>query len=256
MLNLKTVFVILYVHFLNWYVSILVYLKSKFKWCDDLRDRIICKRSIPEYDKWISISYILDTECDFNMFLHDCNFTNLMRRLLYSNYNDSYEFVEDIVPRIQFDKTLSFMEHWRNFSSDIQTRCVHQPLVVVNQDNEHCIVKILHGVSGKNENVFSLDSQLIFFTSKVKFLNVLYSHPNMKEEIHLKIPASMYFIGNQLLSATFVYRMLEHTVGYMFYFDMNYKLKIMDNKMRYFEMGHDEYITLEFNDYKVTKETT
>jgi hypothetical protein len=252
MLDLNVFFMFIYINFLHWYVTAVLFIKSKFQWVGDLKNQIMCIRSDPEYTKWVSISCILDNQVDFNMFLHDCNHRDLLRRIIYSNYNDSYEFHETVVPRIQFDKTIAFLEYWRTIGNDVANRSIHYPIVLVKQDTEHCIVKLLgnNKASGANENLLQIDN-ILFFKSKISFLNILYYHPNMKEEIHLKIPIYMYFVGNHLLSATFVYRLLEYTVGYMFYFDMNYKLKIMDNRMNYFELGHNQYVVIEYNDYKV-----
>uniref|UniRef100_A0A6C0ICR3 Uncharacterized protein n=1 Tax=viral metagenome TaxID=1070528 RepID=A0A6C0ICR3_9ZZZZ len=89
--------------------------------------------------------------------------------------------------------------------------------------------------------------------SKVRFLNVSYTNPNMSNEILLEIPYNMFFVGNHLLSAVFVLRMLEYTVGSNVTFDTNYKLKIMDSNIQYFEMDSNEYLELELDTYKLQR---
>jgi hypothetical protein len=89
--------------------------------------------------------------------------------------------------------------------------------------------------------------------SKVRFLNVSYTNPNMSNEILLEIPYNMFFVGNHLLSAVFVLRMLEYTVGSNVTFDTNYKLKIMDSNIQYFEMDSNEYLELEIDTYKLQR---
>ena len=89
--------------------------------------------------------------------------------------------------------------------------------------------------------------------SKVRFLNIYYTNPNMSNEILLEIPHTMFYVGNQLLSATFVLRMLEYTVGSGVSFDMDYKLKIMDSNIQYFEMDSNEYLELELDTYNIKR---
>lgn len=93
----------------------------------------------------------------------------------------------------------------------------------------------------------------IWVPSKVKFLNISYTHPDMPNEIILEIPHNMFFVGNHILSAAFVLRMLEYTVGSSVVFDMDYKLKIIDSNIMYFEMDSHEYLELERDTYNLKR---
>jgi hypothetical protein len=75
----------------------------------------------------------------------------------------------------------------------------------------------------------------------------------MSNEILLEIPDNMFFVGNHLLSATFVLRMLEYTVGSNVMFDMDYKLKIIDSNIQYFEMDSNEYLELDLVTYNLKR---
>jgi hypothetical protein len=90
-------------------------------------------------------------------------------------------------------------------------------------------------------------------TSNVRFLSIIYTHPNMTYEIELHLPNTMYYVGNELLSAVFVLRMLEYTVGSgtNYIFDMNYKLKIMDRNVKYTELSSNQHIELTVDTWKV-----
>jgi hypothetical protein len=95
--------------------------------------------------------------------------------------------------------------------------------------------------------------KLNWIPSKVRFLNVSYTNPDMSNEIVLEIPDNMFFVGNHLLSATFLLRMLEYTVGSTVSFNMDYKLKIIDSNIQYFEMDSNEYLELELDKYNLKR---
>jgi hypothetical protein len=248
----QTLLIFLYTTLLNTYVHFVIWLQDNTGWLRNMRNQIICIRSEPVDPKWISISGIVETTKDYNMFYYDDINGVFFRWFIYSNYNDNYEWFEEYIPRIEFDKTRPFMDYCDdkldNDSIQIQPCC---PIVIVKQDSDHQVVKLLDATAIKPTlNMVDVD-HILFFKSKVSFLSILYIHPKMKEEVALKIPKSMYYVGNQILSTAFVYRLLEYTVGYMFYFDMNYQLKLMDNNMQYVELKSDQYIELEYNSYKI-----
>jgi hypothetical protein len=86
--------------------------------------------------------------------------------------------------------------------------------------------------------------------SKAKFLNIEYTHPNIKNSITLNVGQEYFIEGNELLSPSFVKRMLEYQ-NKSYYFDFNYKLKIVDNHINFFEIGSQEYILIEKENYKI-----
>lgn len=118
--------------------------------------------------------------------------------------------------------------------------------------------------------------------SKTHFLSVQYTHPKMNKPINIDIDKKYFIEGNQLFSPAFILRCLEYQKGllnnnsifninkmkeyfifnYLFkilkieepyYFDMNYKLNIMDNSINFFEINSDEYIFVEKDGYIVKK---
>lgn len=88
--------------------------------------------------------------------------------------------------------------------------------------------------------------------STVRFLSINYTHPKMDFDVPLELPKSIFFVGNQILCATSVLRMLEYTwgkSGMKYVFDMNYKLKIMDRNIKYAELSSNEYIELDVDSW-------
>lgn len=88
--------------------------------------------------------------------------------------------------------------------------------------------------------------------SFARFLSVEYSHPEMTSPIILEIDNGFWVEGNHLFSAAFVQRCLEYQ-NKPYYFDMNYKLKIMDDNINMFEMTSESYIVVDKHGYNVVR---
>ena len=86
--------------------------------------------------------------------------------------------------------------------------------------------------------------------SKVKFLDIQYHHPDMSEPLILELPKEYYYIGNQLFSNAFVYRMLLYQ-PFPFVFDEHYILELMDNDLEIMTLKSTEYLVLEDISYRV-----
>ena len=86
--------------------------------------------------------------------------------------------------------------------------------------------------------------------SKVKFLDIQYHHPDMSEPLILELSKEYYYIGNQLFSNAFVYRMLLYQ-PFPFVFDEHYMLELMDNDLEIMTLKSTEYLVLEDTSYCV-----
>jgi hypothetical protein len=86
--------------------------------------------------------------------------------------------------------------------------------------------------------------------SKVKFLDIQYHHPDMSEPLILELSKEYYYIGNQLFSNAFVYRMLLYQ-PFPFVFDEHYMLELMDNDLEIMTLKSTEYLVLEDTSYRV-----
>lgn len=90
----------------------------------------------------------------------------------------------------------------------------------------------------------------IIVPSKVNFLDIQYSHPNMTNPLVLELPKEYFFAGNELFSPAFVQRMLYYQ-PYPFVFDMNYTLEIMDKDLNSVILKPNQYIRLCESDYEI-----
>jgi hypothetical protein len=157
---------------------------------------------------------------------------------LYTNPSKKFAYLSDITQLIHFDKGAS---HPEELGKGVDSQDI-SPLPNSSGDRRSPPELVVVGI---------LPTDPIWIHSKVKFLNISYTHPNMPNEIILEIPHNMFFVGNHILSAAFVLRMLEYTVGSSVVFDMNYKLKIIDSNITYFEMDSHEYLELERDTYNL-----
>jgi len=82
--------------------------------------------------------------------------------------------------------------------------------------------------------------------SRVKFINVTFSNESMPEPLTLKLDASYFQVGNEVLSKTHVLFLLKTTYESSKYvFDDNYKVRIMDNAFIVVELSAGESIKFE-----------
>jgi hypothetical protein len=85
------------------------------------------------------------------------------------------------------------------------------------------------------------------------FLSVEYTHPEMREAIELKMDAGWWREGNELFTPAFVLRALEYQpVGY--YFDEDYKIKMMDITCNIIELTSNMYIVVTEEGYEWRRE--
>lgn len=86
--------------------------------------------------------------------------------------------------------------------------------------------------------------------TKIRFLNVEYTHPIMKKSITIELNKSLYFVNNQILSPTFIKSYLEYQFDF-YHFDMDYVLRIIDSDIKSFELRSNKHILLTEDGYKV-----
>ena len=84
------------------------------------------------------------------------------------------------------------------------------------------------------------------------FLSIEYSHPAMEDKVQIELSASAYIEGNEILSKQFVRRYLEYQ-SEPFVFDDNYKLVLMDSKIKMLELNCDQYVTISKTGYDIKR---
>ena len=88
-----------------------------------------------------------------------------------------------------------------------------------------------------------------------RFLNIMYSHKNMNEPIKVHLDPSYIRNGNEVLSKTFVYRMLCYQYNPSDYvFDDTYEVHLMDDKIVKRVLKSNDHIVFGNGGYKVVNE--
>jgi hypothetical protein len=83
--------------------------------------------------------------------------------------------------------------------------------------------------------------------NNTRFLNIMYFHKAMKDPIKINLDTSYIRNGNEVLSKTFVYRMLSYQYNPSDYvFDDTYELQLMDDQIKRHVLNSSQYIF--FND--------
>lgn len=88
--------------------------------------------------------------------------------------------------------------------------------------------------------------------SKVSFLTVEYTHPQMKSRIVIDLDTNLYFANNIILSSLFIKRYLEYQVE-KYVFDEHYAINLMDNNINMITLTQTDSILLGENSYTVVK---
>jgi hypothetical protein len=88
-----------------------------------------------------------------------------------------------------------------------------------------------------------------------RFLNIMYFNKGMKEPIKVHLDPAYIRNGNEVLSKTFVYRMLcyQYNPG-DYVFDDSYEVHLMDDKIRKRVLKSKDYVVFENGGYEVVSE--
>ena len=79
--------------------------------------------------------------------------------------------------------------------------------------------------------------------NNTRFLNIMYSHKDMKEPLKLKLDLAYVRNGNEVFSKAFVYRTLAYQYNPSDYvFDDTYKLHVMDDKIKKHTLTSSQHI--------------
>jgi hypothetical protein len=150
-------------------------------------------------------------------------------------YNYKYYYINNIKPNTSLSN-----DELQNYSVGKNTNIICKPWYTWKDDN--CIISRVG---------FSFDSLDRSIITSIRFLLIEYTHPNMKERIELEINNSWYITGNELLSFAMIMHLLEEQATDNYIFDKNYTIYIMDNKIRTYELKHNEYILLDKSEFRI-----
>ena len=94
-------------------------------------------------------------------------------------------------------------------------------------------------------------------TSKIYFINIEYINKRLDNSIQIKLPKEYLINDNELLSRTFILRYLLYNHGSKVeFYDLDYKVIAMDNKLNIFTISYDEDLKLYDDHYIIRKIAT
>ena len=190
----------------------------------------------PYGNNWISISTIEETN----------------RQLLMGDqyvYSEKYHFInpESNTSLAVNDFYKQCMDHTCEIA---KSRCkvnVLETLVTMKVFDRY-----LHAAYFNVDNDVKIDYALPTVAGRNQFLSVEYTHPHKKTGIVIDIPDKMYCNTSCLLTPVFIQRYLAHQ-DKLYFFDMNYVVKIMDTNINSFTIQSNQYIKLSERSYSVIR---
>jgi hypothetical protein len=168
----------------------------------------------------------------------------------YKNFNHSYVEIYDTIPPIVTEDVNSV------FAS-----LYHDVFSIVDNENSICDSLVtykyddmyIHRVIVAEKKTFSDENyKVVLDESDVKFLSIEYYSKLYNQPRILELKNEEYLVNNELLSATFVKRLLEYQIPYHI-FDKDYEISILDNNLQTTRLKFGEYIKLNKTDYSVLK---
>lgn len=103
------------------------------------------------------------------------------------------------------------------------------------------------------EVLMNTDEQLYSnIQSRVSFITIDYTHPDMPRKIIINIPKNAYYVNNIILSPLFLKRYLEYQ-SEEYVFDDKYLLKLMDNSINILSLRYNESILIKEKSYEVIR---
>ena len=188
----------------------------------------------PYGNNWISISTIEETN----------------KQLLLGDqyvYSDKYHFIN---PESNTSLAVNdFYKQCLDHTCEIaKSRCkvnVLETLVTMKVFDRY-----LHAAYFNVDNVVHSDYALPMVAGRNQFLSVEYTHPHMPSGIVINIPDSMYCNTSCILTPAFIQRYLSHQ-DKLYFFDMNYVVKLMDTNINSFNIKSNQYIKLSERSYSV-----
>jgi len=124
--------------------------------------------------------------------------------------------------------------------------------------NEKNVVETLISMKYNDQYTYRIHSENSLETivpSNVRFLSIEYTYPSLKNPIVLNICPNEYIVGNEILSITFIKRMMEYQYNAMVFHE-DYVINIMDNNIQEFQLKKGQYVILHEDTYEIKNNKT
>lgn len=196
---------------------------------------IINAKTEPFNNNWTSISYI-----DYLKYNHEeYNYTT------YANpkYNEVIISLDNNCENLNYVNTINDIYMFEYSKNNIK-ETTEGPLFISKYNS---LGASRYYVSYKIPKNLDFNEHI---PSNIRFVSIVYSHPNIQKQIIFEIHKSWFIVGNQLFSSEFVFRQLVYQYE-SFVFDNRYKILLLDNNVNSLELTHKQYIEILEDEYKV-----
>jgi hypothetical protein len=171
------------------------------------------------------------------------NIISITERFVFNEqYKTNFDEVFSCIFKTVYD---NMNAQYKTFCNDINSNKTGLFIIKLsNEDNDTCYI-----VSINDQEIPSTIEK-----SEARFLSIEYKHHEMEHSIELTLDKSWFYTENVLFTPTFVLRSLKYQ-SKSFFFDMNYKICIMDNNINMIEFGSDKHVVLTKTGYEVVENT-
>jgi len=154
--------------------------------------------------------------------------------------------------RSMYDISITYLDDFYSIEKEYQSFCDKKDHFYRTENmelKEHLFIAKKEGLyisrtGGSSTQISNL------IKSNVVFVYIEYSHSKISYTIELIIPEGMLIIGNELFSPTFVLRLLQHQ-SKTYFFDLDYKLNIIDHNIRNIVLSSNNYILFDKDTYSI-----
>jgi hypothetical protein len=159
-------------------------------------------------------------------------------------FTETYDYLDDstLTPYEAFNNWHQIASGYLPSDSDIK-----ECLLTMKTDN-----KYIYRVFNNKKKNLSLKNCENPELSKVKFIGIEIMLPKYSKPVFVEIPKNAYLVGNEILSCSFIKRILEHKSRTLL-FDMDYTVRVLDNNINVCVLHCNEYIVLNKHSYDIIK---
>lgn len=217
----------------------------------------------PYHQSWISISTLEKSPHLYVPMQHRTQFFGFKDPMLYAIENTRMNELYCMVYRDNTTVDLLINANYAKNANDLLCDINWKPIInshITMKYNARYFSKVLQNT---DESVQLID--LSAKRSRVSFMSIEYEHPSLSKPIVIELDKMYYTVGNDLLSASFLRRYLEHQCNESYNWfnclfepddngsilNTEYTVCIMDNHMETFTLRMNQHIRLAERSYEI-----
>lgn len=230
-----------WLEFYHLHPLITLFIDNVFYMIRFLMAMMIDQRIEPMESNWISTSILLKrdtTRFEGEPYTFVEKYDKMNMNLISDNENYNNVFINGFKDACDCAKSIAY-----------NNKSIVESLITMKFENQY-IHYTFYKENDENDPV-----TLPLISCKTKFLTVEYTHPKMTNGIFLELDKSVFYANNEILSPLYILRCLKYQ-SKAFVFDMDYKIKILDENIHSFELTSDQHVFLHKASYKIVSNSS